>query len=113
MEWRGSRLLETMHSWSNFRISHRNRIITSWKPFYIVNKTGEKLAVRQSDSDRKQTIESSSTQPSYLAGKLLRAAFHGVLHNVFRKKVNMFIFGVHVKLEIILHDHSEFIYILV
>ncbi|ETO22598.1 vacuolar protein sorting-associated protein vps13 [Reticulomyxa filosa] len=69
----------------NFSIGHinasvvLNRIITSWKPYYIVNKTGQQLKLWLSaEPSKKQTIEPSKTAPLEIPGGL-KSAFDGKL----------------------------------
>ena len=72
-------LLETLHAWSHFAATRGNRIITSWKPFYIVNKTGELLSVWPSqEKDRQQEILPMEVQALSIRGGV-RAAFTGRL----------------------------------
>eukprot|EP01084_Bolivina_argentea_P255877 430533_1 len=57
-------LLATIRAWNHFAATQRNRNITSWKPFYVVNKTGICIEVWLSDkADRKQKIFPQEISP--------------------------------------------------
>ena len=81
-------LLETLHAWSHFAATRGNRIITSWKPFYIVNKTGELLSVwPSSEKDRQQEILPMEVQALSIRGGV-RAAFGGRLLKYNRLEIS-------------------------
>eukprot|EP01083_Nonionella_stella_P301013 1030575_1 len=80
----GQTLLETMHSWSNINV---HRLITSWKPFYIVNKTGLRLYVWSSTNKTEQVIEPQQIEALAVRGGV-RAAFTGRLLKYNRLEIS-------------------------
>ena len=84
-------LMDTLHSWNNFKASQQ--MISNWKPFYIVNKTGEMLCCWiSSDKHKQQWIAADECRPlemsSSFNSSLLRAAFRGKLLKYNRLSVS-------------------------
>ena len=83
--------METLNAWNHFAATRGNRIITGWKPFYIVNKTGCLLTVWPSqEKEREQMIlpdPAHQVQELQLRGGV-RAAFTGRLLKYNRLEIS-------------------------